>query len=82
MLLCSIHMLSFYICLEASSFSIFLLSISGSKTIPKVESTVKYFIITSISSSIILLSISLIYLSVGFIDFYHLKLYYFTSTAF
>jgi len=78
-MLYSTDFMTFYICLEASSFAVFLLCLLGSKTIVKVESTVKYFVITCFSSSFILLGMSLLYKIYGTLDFGHLGLIYFEN---
>lgn len=76
LLLSSANLISFYICLEAASFSIFLLSVSGVKTVVKIESTIKYFIVTALSSTLLLFSISLVYLFCDSINFYNITLEY------
>ena len=55
------NLFTLYICLESSSFCIFLLSIDSGKTIPKIEATIKYFLVTALSSTFILLGLVLIF---------------------
>jgi NADH:ubiquinone oxidoreductase subunit 2 (subunit N) len=61
LMLSASNLLSFYICMESVSFCVFLLSVVEVKTAIKIESTIKYFVITVVSSSLFLLSTSLIF---------------------
>jgi NADH-quinone oxidoreductase subunit N len=70
------NFMSFFICLEAASFTIFMLSVTGSKTTVKTEAAIKYFIVTAISSSIMLLSMGLLFLLVGSLNYSTIIIYY------
>jgi NADH:ubiquinone oxidoreductase subunit 2 (subunit N) len=72
----SANFLSLYICLEIVSFILFLLINIESIRVIQLESTIKYFIITTISTILILLSFLILQYLVGSLNFFDIYLYY------
>src|SRR5207248_556910 len=72
----SANFLSLYICLEIISFILFLLINIESIRVIQLESTIKYFIITTISTILILLSFLILQYVVGSLNFFDVYLYY------
>jgi len=69
LMLFSTNLFSFFMCLEATGFIVILMCAFGSKTIPKIEASIKYFIITAVSSCFVLFSIAGFYLFCGSVEY-------------
>jgi len=62
------NLLEFYISLEIVSLIFYVLAARDRKSVKSTESGLKYFILGSLSSGLILLGITLVYAQTGIID--------------
>ncbi|CCA78103.1 NADH-ubiquinone oxidoreductase chain 2 (mitochondrion) [Serendipita indica DSM 11827] len=69
-------MLTLYIAIETQSFSLYLLSTLKNDSIRSATAGLKYFLIGSLASIIILLGIALLYYASGLTNFENLALYF------
>ena len=63
------NLLGLYLCLELQSLSIFILLARKRQNVDKVEASLKYFVLSSISSGLFLLGASLIFINTGSCDY-------------
>ena len=63
------NFLALYLCLELQSLSIFILIGRKRNSINKIEASLKYFVLSSISSGLFLLGSALIFVTTGSCDF-------------
>lgn len=63
------NLLALYLCLELQSLSIYILIARKRNSVTKVEASLKYFVLSSISSGLFLLGAALIYAGTGSCDY-------------
>nr|YP_010317609.1 NADH dehydrogenase subunit 2 [Catostylus townsendi]UNB15553.1 NADH dehydrogenase subunit 2 [Catostylus townsendi] len=63
------NLLGLYLCLELQSLSVFILLARKRQNIDKVEASLKYFVLSSISSGLYLLGASLMFMNTGSCDY-------------
>lgn len=65
LLLSSTNMLALYLCIELQSLSIFILIAQEREFVSRIEASLKYFVLSSISSGLLLLGSSLLFIHSG-----------------
>nr|YP_010310514.1 NADH dehydrogenase subunit 2 [Acromitus flagellatus]UMY76049.1 NADH dehydrogenase subunit 2 [Acromitus flagellatus] len=68
LIISSTNLLTLYLCLELQSLAVFVLLGQNRRGINTIESSIKYFVLSSISSGIFLLGSSLIFVNTGSCD--------------
>lgn len=79
LLVSSFDMLSLYLSMEMQSLCLYVLAASKKDSSFSMEAGLKYFIIGSFSSGLLLFGISLLYISTGTTNFAHLELLFFEN---
>ncbi len=72
LMLSSCDFISFYLCIEIQSISFYILAGYKQISILSIESGLKYFILGSFSSGLLLFGISIIYFITGLMNFYEI----------
>jgi len=68
MMVMSVDFMSFYLSLELQSFCLVILCSLNYKTVSSVEASLKYFLLSALSSAVLVLGISIVYFFLGFTD--------------
>ena len=63
------NLLALYLCLELQSLSIFIIIARKRNNLAKIEASLKYFILSSISTGLYLLGASVIFVNLGVCDY-------------